>query len=115
MGHVLRMTLSGTAGITFLFLVDAANLFWISWLGETKLVAAMGFAFAVQFFSISFGIGLMIAATALVSRSIGQRKREQAREQAGEIHVLNAPSPAATSSLAIGKHVASLALKQIKE
>jgi L-2-hydroxyglutarate oxidase len=37
------------------------------------------------------------------------------REQAGEIHVLNAPSPAATSSLAIGKHVASLALKQIKE
>mgnify|MGYP001181469750 CR=1 FL=1 len=88
MGHVLRMTLSGTAGITFLFLVDAANLFWISWLGETKLVAAMGFAFAVQFFSISFGIGLMIAATALVSRSIGQRKREQAREQAGAAMVM---------------------------
>ena len=83
MGHVLRMTLSGTAGITFLFIVDAANLFWVSWLGETRLVAAMGFAFAIQFFSISFGIGLMIAATALVSRSIGQRKRQQAREQAG--------------------------------
>ncbi len=35
------------------------------------------------------------------------------KEQAGEIHVLNAPSPAATSSLAIGKTVANLALKQL--
>ena len=80
MSHVLRMTLSGTAGITFLFIVDAANLFWISWLGETRLVAAMGFAFALQYFSISFGIGLMIATTALVSRAIGQGCRSEARE-----------------------------------
>ena len=80
MVHVLRMTLSGTAGITFLFIVDAANLFWISWLGETRLVAAMGFAFALQYFSISFGIGLMIATTALVSRAIGQGRRGEARE-----------------------------------
>ena len=79
MGHVLRMTLSGTVGITFLFVVDAANLFWISWLGETKLIAAMGFAFALQFFSISFGIGLMIATTALVSRAIGEGQRSEAR------------------------------------
>ena len=67
MGHVLRMTLAGTAGITFMFLVDAANLFWISQLGEVQLLAAIGFAFAIQFFSISFGLGLMIAATAIVS------------------------------------------------
>ena len=79
MGHVLRMTLSGTAGITFLFVVDAANLFWISWLGKTQLVAAIGFAFALQFFSISFGIGLMIAATALISRAIGEGRRFEAR------------------------------------
>ncbi|MBC7426391.1 MAG: L-2-hydroxyglutarate oxidase [Bacteroidia bacterium] len=35
-------------------------------------------------------------------------------ETKGIIHVLNAPSPAATSSLAIGKHIAELALKQLE-
>ena len=90
MGHVLRMTLSGTAGITFLFVVDAANLFWISWLGETRLVAAMGFAFALQYFSISFGIGLMIATTALVSRAIGQGCRSEAREIVASTLVISA-------------------------
>ena len=89
MGHVLRMTLSGTAGITFLFIVDAANLFWVSWLGETRLVAAMGFAFALQYFSISFGIGLMIATTALVSRAIGQGYRSEAREIAASTLVIS--------------------------
>ncbi len=90
MGHVLRMTLSGTAGISFLFIVDAANLFWISSLGETRLVAAMGFAFALQYFSISFGIGLMIATTALVSRAIGQGRRGEAREIAASSLVISA-------------------------
>ncbi len=35
------------------------------------------------------------------------------RELPGQIHVLNAPSPAATSSLAIGKSIAVLAFKQL--
>ncbi|HEY1046079.1 MAG TPA: L-2-hydroxyglutarate oxidase [Bacteroidia bacterium] len=35
------------------------------------------------------------------------------KELPGQIHVLNAPSPAATSSLAIGKTIAGLALKQL--
>lgn len=89
MGHVLRMTLSGTAGITFLFLVDAANLFWIAWLGETQLVAAIGFAFSLQYFSISFGIGLMIATTALVSRAIGQARPMEARQLASSTMVIS--------------------------
>lgn len=82
MGHVVRMTLTGAAGITFVFVVDAANLFWIAQLGDPRLVAAIGYAFAIQFFSVSSGIGLMIAATALVSKSIGQGARARAREQA---------------------------------
>jgi L-2-hydroxyglutarate oxidase len=32
-------------------------------------------------------------------------------EASGAVHVLNAPSPAATASLAIGRHVAGLATK----
>lgn len=83
MGHVARMTATGALGITFVFLVDAANLFWISQLGDGRLVAAIGFAFAVQFFSVSSTVGLMIAATAVVSRTIGQGDPTEARRQAG--------------------------------
>ncbi len=82
MGHVVRMTMTGAMGITFVFLVDAANLFWVSRLGDPTLVAAVGFAFAIQFFSVSSGIGLMIASTALVSRQIGSGKRRLARMNA---------------------------------
>jgi Na+-driven multidrug efflux pump len=46
------------------------------------MLAAIGYAFAIQFFSVSTGIGMMIAATALVARSIGQKAHLQARQQA---------------------------------
>lgn len=82
MGHVVRMTMTGAMGITFVFLVDAANLFWISQLGDPGLVAAIGFAFAIQYFSVSAGIGLMMASTALVSRAIGSGDRDLARRYA---------------------------------
>ncbi|WP_237267457.1 MATE family efflux transporter [Sulfitobacter alexandrii] len=82
MGHVVRMTATGALGITFVFLVDAANLLWISQLGDPQLVAAIGFAYAVQFFSVSIAVGLMIATTAVISRSIGAGAHAQARRQA---------------------------------
>lgn len=90
MGHVAYMTLTGAFGITFVFVVDAANLFWISQLGDPGLVAAIGYAFAIQFFSVSSGIALMIAATALVSRSIGAGDRDRARRQATSAAVIAA-------------------------
>ena len=70
------------------FIVDAANLFWISQLGYPQIMAAIGYAFAIQFFSVSTDIGMMIAATTLVARSIGQKAHLQARQQAtaGMIH-----------------------------
>jgi putative MATE family efflux protein len=88
MGHVVAMTAAGGMGITFVFLVDAANLFWISQLGDPRMLAAIGFAYAIQFFSVSSGIGLMIAATALVSRSIGMGQHGEARHQAGSAILL---------------------------
>jgi putative MATE family efflux protein len=90
MGHVARMTLAGTLGLSFIFLVDAVNLFWLSQLGAPRLVAAIGFAFAIQYFSVSSGIGLMIAATALVARHIGAGDRAQARRQAASAMVIAA-------------------------
>ncbi len=81
MGHVVRMTLTGALGVGFMFLVDAINLFWISTLGVERLVAALGFAWMIQFFAISVGIGMMIAVTATVSRLIGMRDLAAARRQ----------------------------------
>ncbi|WP_299406265.1 MATE family efflux transporter [uncultured Roseobacter sp.] len=101
MGHVVRMTATGAMGITFVFLVDAANLLWISQLGDPTLVAAIGFAFAVQFFSVSSGVGLMIAATALVSRSIGAGKRDAARAQAGAAIVIATSIQACVATLVV--------------
>ncbi|MDF1726511.1 MAG: MATE family efflux transporter [Sulfitobacter sp.] len=102
MGHVARMTATGAFGITFVFLVDAANLFWVSQLGETQLVAAIGFAYVVQFFSVSVAVGLMIAATAVVSRSIGSGNRDQARRQAGAAVVIAASTLAFVTLLIVG-------------
>ena len=90
MGHVVRMTATGALGITFVFLVDAMNLFWLSFTGETQYVAAIGFAYAIQFFSVSSGIGLMIAGTALISRAIGRGDRAEARSRAGATVVIAA-------------------------
>lgn len=102
MGHVVRMTATGAMGITFVFLVDATNLFWVSQLGQPQLVAAVGYAYAVQFFSVSIAVGLMIAATAVISRSIGMGNRDQARRQAGAGVVIAASILAAVVTLIVG-------------
>ncbi len=105
LGHVVRMTATGALGITFVFVVDAANLLWVSQLGQPQLVAAIGFAYAVQFFSVSIAVGLMIAATAVVSRSIGAGDRAQARGQAGAAVVIAAVTLAVVSALIVaGRH-----------
>ncbi len=79
MRHVVEMTVSGSLGLVFMFLVDFAALWWISQLGVETLVAAVGFAWTIQFAAISVSIGLMIATVALVSRTLGQGDRERAR------------------------------------
>jgi len=88
MGHVVRMTLSSTIGLTFMFLIDVATLFWISRIGDEQNMAALGFAWTIQFFTLSGGIGLMIAAVALVSRAIGRGDRAQARRHASSAMVI---------------------------
>jgi Na+-driven multidrug efflux pump len=110
MGHVVRMTATGAFGITFVFLVDAANLFWLSQLGNPQLVAAIGFAYAVQFFSVSIGVGLMIAATALISRAIGEGQPDLARRQAGAAILIAMSVMALVAGLIVGNREALLSL-----
>lgn len=101
MGHVVRMTATSAVGITFVFIVDAANLFWISQLGDPRLMAAIGFVFAIQFFSVSSGVGLMIASTALISRRIGNGDPEGARQEATAAMVITVTVQALVALLII--------------
>jgi putative MATE family efflux protein len=77
--HIVIMSSTNAVGLTALFLVDLADLFFISLLGEAELAAAVGYAGTIAFFTTSIGIGLSISMTALVSRAIGQQDREKAR------------------------------------
>lgn len=79
MRHVVVMTSTSSVGLMFMFLVDTATLFWVAQLEEPLLIAAVGYAWTIQFFTISAGIGLAIAATALVARAIGQNDWARAR------------------------------------
>ncbi len=85
--HILVMSSTNAIGLTALFLVDLIDLFFISLLGEVKLAAAIGYAGTLSFFTTSIAIGISIAMSALVSRSIGQKDREKAKRFAINIAV----------------------------
>ena len=82
MRHVVVMTATGSIGLMAIFVVDFLNLFYIALLGQQELAAAIGYAGTVLFFTISLCIGVTIAGTALVSRALGARQREEARRLA---------------------------------
>lgn len=90
MRHVVIMTTTGSIGLMFMFLIDAATLFWVSQIGVERLVAALGFAWTIQFFTISFGLGMMIPTTALVSRALGAGDRKEARKHATSAMIITA-------------------------
>lgn len=102
MAHVVRMTLTGATGITFVFLVDLANLFWLAKSGDSQAVAAIGFAFAIQFFSVSSGIGLMIATTAIVSRRLGMGERGRARQDGTAALIISGIFQALVAAIIVG-------------
>lgn len=82
MRHTLVMTATGSIGLVAIFIVDFANLFYISQLGETELAAAIGYAGTLMFFVTSAAIGTTIGITALVSRALGAGDMEKAKAQA---------------------------------
>lgn len=79
MRHVVVMTMTSAFGLSFMFLVDFLALFWVSQLKVEMLISAIGFAATIQFFVLSFAIGMMIAGVAMVSRTLGMGKGERAR------------------------------------
>lgn len=82
MRHVLVMSVTGGIGLVAVFLVDLANLFYISLLGQQELAAAVGYAATIVFFTISCCIGFTIAATALTARAFGAKDLATANKNA---------------------------------
>jgi putative MATE family efflux protein len=90
MRHLLVMTGTGAIGLMAIFIGDLANMYFLSMLGDVEIVAAVGYASSIMFFATSIGIGLAIAATALVSPALGARDIERARRLATNTHLASA-------------------------
>lgn len=80
--HVTTMSLTASIGLMAIFLVDFADMVFISMLGKSELAAAVGYAGAILFFTSSFGIGMAISAGALVARALGQGDTQMASRRA---------------------------------
>lgn len=85
MRHVIVMSLSASAGLLSIFIVDFVDLFFISLLGQAALAAAVGFAGTILFFNMSITIGLMIAMSALAAQRIGRGEEGEARRIATSV------------------------------
>ena len=87
MGHIVVMTSTASIGLMSLFLVDLADMYFLSLLGEVELASAIGYAGSILFFTTSICIGLAIAMSALVSRSLGKRRKQRAKRHAINISI----------------------------
>ncbi len=80
--HISVMSLTASVGLMAVFAVDFIDMIFISMLGKAELAAAVGYAGAILFFTTSFGIGMAIAAGALVARALGEGNEDLARSRA---------------------------------
>jgi putative MATE family efflux protein len=85
--HILVMSGAGGVGLGAIFLSDLANIVFLSWLDDRAVLSAIGYASSILFFTISIGIGLGIAATTMVSRTLGQRRRLRAARYSVNAHI----------------------------
>jgi len=85
--HISVMSLTASVGLMAIFIVDFVDMVFISMLGKAELAAAVGYAGAILFFTSSFGIGMAIAAGALVARALGQGDEIRARLVASHVLV----------------------------
>ncbi len=81
------MTSTAAFGLMAIFLVDFADMYFLSLLGEIELAAAIGYAGSVLFFTSSLSIGIAVAMGALVARAIGADEEMRAKRYVGTVGV----------------------------
>lgn len=99
--HILVMSGAGGVGLGAIFLSDLANVVFLSWLNDQAILAAVGYASSILFVTISVGIGLGIAATTMVSRTLGEGRRLRAARFATNAHVLSLVAGVVAAALVI--------------
>ncbi len=105
MRHVVIMTFTGALGLMALFLVDLADLFFLSLLNQTEITAAVGYAGTIVFANLSISIGSGIAAAALVARNLGAGQPDRARDFATSSLMFSLLISAATTVIiAVASH-----------
>ncbi len=78
MRHVAVMSGAGAIGLIAIFLVDLINLFYLARLDDKAITAAVGFFSVVGFFQTAFCIGVTIGVAAVVGRTLGAGRRDDA-------------------------------------
>lgn len=99
MRHVVVMSIAGSLGLSFLFLIDFLAMFWVGQYDDASMIAAVGFAFSIQFFPASMNVGMMIATVALFARTLGAGDVARARRIATFGILAGVASQAAVSGL----------------
>ena len=97
MGHVLTMTSTGAIGLVAIFVAELLDVLFLSLLGDTEIVAAVGYAGPLVFLTVACSIGLSIATVSLVSPAIGRGDRARARRLTGSVLVFTLVTSAALS------------------
>lgn len=77
--HILVVTGTSAIGLMSVFVGELASILFLGLLRDLEVLAAVGYAAALMFFPTSIGIGLSIAATAVVAPAIGAGDMGRAR------------------------------------
>ena len=85
--HILVMTGTSAVGLMAIFAGDFANILFLALLGDVEVLAAVGYASSILFFTVSVGIGLAIATTSLVAPALGAGEMARARRLSAHLHV----------------------------
>ncbi len=86
--HVIIMTLTNSIGLMSLFLVDLADLYFLNLLGKNEITAAVGFSSQLNFYISSISVGFLISIGVLVSRRLGEKKIQEARQIASSTLII---------------------------
>ena len=79
------MTMASTIGILSIFVVDFVDMYFLSLLWQSELIAAVWFAGIILFMLISIGIALMITMWSLVSTQLWEWNKNKAKNTAMSI------------------------------
>jgi len=83
------MSTTNAIGLMSIFMVDLVDIYFISLLHNNAYTAAIGYASAILLLSSALCVALTIANTALVAKSIGQQRYQQARQYVTHVSFLS--------------------------